>query len=163
MPALKVPPAPVSTPTARSSRASSWSNARARARAVAPSTALRTLGRLMVITRTPSASWHCTGGASEVDIGPACGLAISVSLERVVVARSRLRCGRLAGRPGEPGRLLPRLGQHPPALDREPGGTALDHHYDVFRRQAGDSAGGPGDGEDQLGRLIGGMAISCPP
>src|SRR3954447_25359429 len=138
MPALNVPPAPVSTPTARSSRASSWSNAWARALAVAPSTALRTLGRLMVITKTPSASRVCTVGASEVDI-TAGGLVIFSP--EIVVPEIVERPGQLLAR--EPGRLLPWLGQYSPTFDSETGGTGLDDDQYVFSRQSADPAAGP--------------------
>src|SRR6478672_6514102 len=70
MPALKLPPAPVRTPTARSSLASRWSRAAARALAVAPSTALRTSGRSMVMTSTPSRSWVCTVGPPPTRAAP---------------------------------------------------------------------------------------------
>jgi hypothetical protein len=56
IPAQNVPPAPVITPTRRSSRPSSASMAAATPAATSALTALRASGRLMVITRTPSAS-----------------------------------------------------------------------------------------------------------
>ena len=54
MPALKVPPAPVSTSTLMSLRASNSSTAAAMPRATSPLTAFRASGRLIVMTATPS-------------------------------------------------------------------------------------------------------------
>src|SRR5439155_12070160 len=64
MPALKKPPAPVSTPTERLSSASSSSSACATPSASAALTALRTSGRLSVISRTLSRRSASTGSAA---------------------------------------------------------------------------------------------------
>ena len=63
MPALNVPPAPVSTSTRTSLRASRSSTAAAIPRATAPLMAFRASGRLIVMTATPSVTSVRTGSA----------------------------------------------------------------------------------------------------
>ena len=74
MPAQNVPPAPVSTMTWTSGRASRSSRVAAIPAATAPFTAFRAAGRLMVTTATGPSTPHST--ASEVPAGaePAAGL-----------------------------------------------------------------------------------------
>ena len=131
MPAQNVPPAPVSTPTRRSSSASSRSIASAIPCATAALTALRACGRSMVTTSTPSAGVLMSTSDNTAPVGRWIPWVSVVILAARARARARacpaaLRSARRPGRSPAPRRRCA-------GSRRRAGGAAA-------RRRAGRSA-----------------------